>query len=240
MGTTPRYRRVLLKVSGEGLSGPGQPGLDARALSDTAEEIAAVVRLDVQTAVVIGGGNFVRGRQLSQIASIGRPTADMMGMLATTINALALQEELEAHGVAARVMGTVTTSSVCEPFIRRKAIDHLEHKRVVILAGGTGSPYFTTDTCAALRACELSADVVLKATKVDGVFHEDPVQNPAAERFHTLSYHEVLTRQLGVMDLTAISMCMDAKIPVVVYNLTVPGNTRRVICGEDVGTTISA
>lgn len=240
MPDKPRYRRVLLKISGEGLSKAGGFGIDEASLSATAGEIIPLVKMGVQVALVVGGGNFVRGRQYFNSQYIQRTTADTMGMLATTINALALQDRLEAGGVQARAMGTVSTPAVCEPFIRRKAIDHLEHGRVVILAGGTGSPFFTTDTCAALRAAELSAEVVLKATKVDGIFSEDPEKNPNAQRYSRLTYHEVLARELGVMDLTAVSMCMEQKIPVVVFKFTEPGNVIRVVCGQDVGTTITA
>jgi len=236
----PKYRRIVLKVSGEGLARTGHFGIDEEALAATTGEIAPLVGMGVEVAVVIGGGNFFRGRQVIDSDRIERVTADTMGMLATTMNALALRDCLESVGAAARVMGTVTTRSVAEPYISRKAIDHLEHGRIVLLAGGTGSPYFTTDTCAALRAAELGADAVLKATKVDGVFSDDPMTNPDAERFGALTYQEMLTRQLAVMDMTAVSLCRDAGLPVVVFKLTEPGNVVRVVCGEDVGTTITA
>ena len=240
MASQPRYHRVLLKISGEGLSGPGGAGIDDAALDRTADEILAVQRLGVQVAVVIGGGNFIRGRQFAGHQHIQRTTADTMGMLATTINALALRDRIESAGVEAPVMGTITRASVCEAFIRRHAIDHLKKNRVVILAGGTGSPFFTTDTCAALRAAEIGADALLKATQVDGVYDADPRKNPAARRFTHLTYQEVLARRLGVMDLTAVSMCMDSGIPVVVFRLDEPGSIVRVVLGEDVGTTITA
>jgi len=236
----PKYRRIVLKVSGEGLARIGHFGIDEEALVATTGEIAPLVGMGVQVAVVIGGGNFFRGRQVIDSERIGRVTADTMGMLATTMNALALRDCLESVDVPARVMGTVTTGTVCEPYVARKALDHLEHDRVVLLAGGTGSPYFTTDTCAALRAAELEADAVLKATKVDGVFSDDPMTNPDAERFSALTYHQMLTRQLTVMDMTAVSLCQDANIPVVVFKLTESGNIVRVVRGEDVGTTITA
>ncbi len=234
----PKYRRVLLKLSGEGLARPGRFGLDEEAMTTTAGELAPLVAMGVQVAVVIGGGNFFRGRQAAGSSRIERVTADTIGMLATTMNALALRDCLESIGVQARVMGTVTTPTVCQQYIQRKAIDHLEHGRVVILAGGTGSPFFTTDTCAALRAAELKADALLKATQVDGVFSDDPKTNPDAERFSNLDYHEVLTRKLGVMDLTAVSLCMTANVPVVVFRLSEPGNIVRAVRGEDVGTLV--
>ncbi len=236
----PKYRRILLKVSGEGLARAGRFGIDEEALVSTAAEIVPLAKMGVQVALVIGGGNFFRGRQVSDSNRIERVTADTMGMLATTMNALALRDCLESEGVQARAMGTVTTPAVCQPYIARKAIDHLQNGRIVLLAGGTGSPFFTTDTCAALRASELGADAVLKATKVDGVFSADPMTHPDAERYSTLTYHEVLTRQLGVMDMTAISMCMEAAIPIIVFKLGEPGNIARVVCGEDIGTTVSA
>ncbi len=235
----PTYRRVLLKVSGEGLVRPGRFGLDEGALAETAAEIAPLPQRGVQVAVVLGGGNFFRGRQAANNRRLERTTADTIGMLATTMNALALRDCLESMDVPARVMGTVTTPAVCQPYIRRKAIDHLEHGRVVIMAGGTGSPFFTTDTCAALRAAELGADALLKATKVDGVFSADPESDPKAKRFDRLSYHEVLTRQLGVMDLTAVSLCMEVDIPVIVLKLLEPGNIVRAVFGENVGTMIA-
>ncbi len=236
----PKYRRILLKISGEGLARAGRFGIDEEALAATAAEIVPLAKMGVQVALVIGGGNFFRGRQVSDSNRIERVTADTMGMLATTMNALALRDCLESEGVQARAMGTVTTPAVCQPYIARKAIDHLQNGRIVLLAGGTGSPFFTTDTCAALRASELGADAVLKATKVDGVFSADPMTHPDAERYSMLTYHEVLTRQLGVMDMTAISMCMEAAIPIIVFKLGEPGNIARVVCGEDIGTTVSA
>ena len=233
----PRYKRIVLKLSGEGLARPGHFGIDEQALAAAAAEIAPVVGRGVQVAVVMGGGNFFRGRQLADSRRVTRVTADSIGMLATTMNALALRDCLESIGVPARVMGTVTTPTVCEPYIARKADDHLQHARVVILAGGTGSPFFTTDTAAALRAAELGA-AMLKATKVDGVFSTDPDKEPHARRFTTLTYHDVLKQRLGVMDLTAVSLCMEARVPVVVFKFTTPGNTLKAVLGQDVGTTI--
>ena len=234
------YRRVLLKISGQGLVSPGGFGIDEQAMAATAAEIGPLVKSGVQLAIVIGGGNFFRGRQLRSSDRISHVTADTMGMLATTMNALALRDCLESANVPACAMGTITTPAVCQPYVCREAIAHLDNGRVVILAGGTGSPYFTTDTCAALRAAELHADVFLKATKVDGVFSEDPELSPDAERFDRLTYHEVLTRKLGVMDLTAVSLCMESRIPVVVYRFSDPGNTARAVRGEQIGTIITA
>ncbi|NLF30430.1 MAG: UMP kinase [Planctomycetes bacterium] len=234
-----KYRRIVLKVSGEGLAREGRFGIDEEALAVTAGEIAAVTSLGVQVALVIGGGNFFRGRQAAGSRRVARTTADTMGMLATTMNALALRDCLQSIGIDGRVMGTVTTEAVSEPFVARRAVRHLQAGRVILLAGGTGHPFFTTDTCAALRAAELGADAMLKATKVDGVFSADPVIHPDAERFAHLTYQEVLTRRLGVMDMTDVSLCMDAAIPVIVFKFTTPGNTLRVVRGEDVGTTIS-
>jgi uridylate kinase len=235
-----KYKRVVLKLSGEGLVRPGGFGIDEEALASTADELAPIARRGVQLAIVIGGGNFFRARQIQDHSRITRMTADTMGMLATSMNALALRDCLEADGLQVRVMGTVTRPEVCEPYILRKAIDHLDHQRVVILAGGTGSPYFTTDTCAALRAAELGAQAVLKATKVDGVFSDDPQKNPKARKFDTLTYEEVLARKLGVMDLTAVSLCMESRIPVIVYRFAQPGNTLRAVTGKAVGTLITA
>lgn len=236
----PKYRRVLLKISGEALSGDEGFGLVAGALEASAREIAAVAEAGVQTAVVVGGGNFIRGRQMAHLAVIGRASADMMGMLGTTINAIALAEQLRALGVDAVATGTVTTAQVCEPYTRRDALAHLQAGRIVVLAGGTGSPFFSTDTCAALRAAELDVEMICKATKVDGVFTADPVTDPSAEKFQTLTFAEMLSRQLGVMDLSAASMCQESKIPVMVFKFAEPGNMMKVVCGEPVGTVIRA
>lgn len=239
MSQSARYRRAVLKLSGEALCPPGGFGIDIPALQSTAAELAAVHELGVQTAIVIGGGNFLRGKVFARSEFIPRTTADAMGMLATVMNALALQEAMERAGIPTRVLSAVPTPGFCEPFILRRALRHLEKGRMLVLAGGTGHPFFSTDTCAALRASELSADVLLKATKVDGVFDADPVVNPSARKFDRLTYGEVLGRQLGVMDLAAVSLCLDAKIPVIVFRLHQPGNLAAAVRGDHVGTIIS-
>ncbi len=236
----PKYRRVILKISGEGLCKPGGMGLDQEEISRIAQAAKAVVAGGTQLGIVVGGGNFIRGQVLSQAGHVKRATGDYMGMLATCINALALQDTLEDLGAPTRVLTAIEMRQIAEPFIRRRAVRHLEKGRIVILAGGTGNPYFTTDTCAALRASELEAEVLLKATKVDGVFSADPVKDPTARKFDRLTYQEVLEKQLGVMDLTAISMCMASRIPIVVFNLKKEGNIARVIAGENIGTTITS
>jgi uridylate kinase len=235
----PVYSRVLLKLSGEALMGEQAFGIDPTVASQVAREIGEIQQLGVQTSVVIGGGNLFRGLAASA-RGMDRSTADYMGMLATVINALALQDALEHLGVTTRVVTAIEMRSVAEPFIRRRAIRHLEKGRVVVFAAGTGNPYFTTDTAAALRAMEMRAEVILKGTKVDGVYTADPFVEPSAERYDTISYLEVLERGLKVMDATAISLCMDNKLPIVVFNLRQPGNLRRVITGEGVGTTVTA
>jgi uridylate kinase len=229
----------MLKLSGEALMGGQSYGIDPGATTELAREIDEVRQLGVQTGVVIGGGNLFRGLAASA-KGMDRSTADHMGMLATVINALALQDALEKLGVTTRVTTAIEMRSVAEPFIRRRALRHLEKGRVVVFAAGTGNPYFTTDTAAALRAMEMRADVILKGTKVDGVYSADPLIDKNAERFTTISYLQVLERRLKVMDATAISLCMDNKLPIVVYNLRQPGNLRRVVCGEQVGTTVTA
>lgn len=236
----PIYRRVILKISGEGLCKSGGSGLDPEEMGRIADEARAVAEGGTQLAIVVGGGNFIRGQVLSDAGHVKRATGDYMGMLATCINAMALQDTLEDMDVPTRVLTAIEMRQVAEPFIRRRAIRHLEKGRIVILAGGTGNPYFTTDTCAALRASELGADVLLKATKVDGVFSDDPVTNPKAEKFDRLTYQEVFEKKLRVMDLTAISMCMESGIPIVVFNLKKSGNIARVISGESIGTTITS
>jgi uridylate kinase len=233
------YRRVLLKISGEAFCAPGEFGIDANALQAVAAELAPLREMQVQVGLVVGGGNFLRGKTLSQTPFMPRATADAIGMLATVMNALALQEALEHAAAPARVLSAVTTAGFCEQYDRRRAIRHLEAGRLVILAGGTGSPFFTTDTCAALRASELGADALLKATKVDGVFEADPVTNPKAKKFERLTYGEVLARQLGVMDLAAVSLCMESHIPVIVFRLAKSGNVAAAVRGEPVGTIIS-
>lgn len=236
---TPRYRRIVLKISGEGLCKSGGYGLDPEEITRIANETAAVAATGVQAAIVIGGGNFIRGQTLSAAGHVQRATGDYMGMLATCINALALQDTLEDMGVPTRVLSAIEAKEVAEPFIRRRAIRHLEKGRIVILAGGTGNPFFTTDTCAALRASEIGANVLLKATKVDGVFSADPNKDPSAQRFERLTYAEVMAKQLRVMDLTAVSLCMESRIPIVVFNMKKPGNIARVVAGEDIGTIIT-
>jgi uridylate kinase len=235
----PVYRRVLLKLSGEALMGEQAFGIDPAVTNQIAREIGEIQELGVQTAVVIGGGNLFRGLAASA-KGMDRATADYMGMLATVINALALQDALEQIGVPTRVASAIEMRAVAEPFIRRRAVRHLEKGRVVIFAAGTGNPYFTTDTAAALRAMEIKADVILKGTKVDGVYTADPMLDRSATKFTDISYLKVLEQGLKVMDATAISLCMDNKLPIVVFNLRTPGNVRRVITGEPVGTTVGA
>ena len=233
----PRYQRVLLKLSGEALMGDQQFGVDPAITTRIARDVGEIQGLGVQTAIVIGGGNIFRGLAAS-VRGMDRATADYMGMLATVINALALQDALERQGVVTRTVTAIEMREVAEPFIRRRAIRHLEKGRVVLFAAGTGNPYFTTDTAAALRAMEIRADVILKATKVDGIYTADPVLDPTATMYDSISYLQVLERQLKVMDSTAISLCMDNKLPIVVFNLREPGNIRRVVLGESVGTTV--
>jgi uridylate kinase len=233
----PAYQRVLLKLSGEALMGEQQFGIDPAVVTQIAKDIHEIQSLGVQTAVVIGGGNLFRGLAASA-KGMDRATADYMGMLATVINALALQDGLEHNGVPTRVASAIEMRAVAEPFIRRRAVRHLEKGRVVVFAAGTGNPYFTTDTAAALRAMEMKADVILKGTKVDGIYTADPMTDTTATKYDDISYLQVLERGLKVMDATAISLCMDNKLPIVVFNLRTPGNLRRVIMGEAVGTTV--
>jgi uridylate kinase len=234
----PVYTRILLKLSGEALMGDQQFGVDPAVATRIARDIGDIQRLGVQTAIVIGGGNIFRGLAASA-RGMDRATADYMGMLATVINALALQDALEQQNVLTRVVTAIEMRAVAEPFIRRRAVRHLEKGRVVIFAAGTGNPYFTTDTAAALRAMEMKADVILKGTKVDGIYTADPMLDKDATKYTTISYLQVLERQLKVMDATAISLCMDNKLPIVVFNLREPGNIRRVVLGESIGTTVS-
>jgi len=234
-----RYGRVLLKLSGEALMGEQQFGIDPAVTTQIAKEIAEIQGLGVQTAIVIGGGNLFRGLAASA-KGMDRATADYMGMLATVINGLALQDALEHAGVPTRVVTAIEMRAVAEPFIRRRAIRHMEKGRVVLFAAGTGNPYFTTDTAAALRAMEMKADVILKGTKVDGIYTADPMIHKDATKFESISYIKVLERGLKVMDATAISLCMDNKLPIVVFNLRTPGNMRRAVLGETVGTTVTA
>jgi len=235
--SAPAYHRILLKLSGEALMGDQGYGIDRAVAEQVAREVAEVHGLGVQVAIVIGGGNIFRG--LAGAAhGMDRATADYMGMLATVMNALALQDALERQKVTTRVLTAIEMRSVAEPFIRRRALRHLEKGRVAVLAAGTGNPYFTTDTAAALRAVELKADVILKGTKVDGVYSADPVKHPEATRFDRISYLKVLAQGLQVMDATAISLCMDNRLPIVVFNLRVAGNLRRIVTGEQVGTIV--
>jgi uridylate kinase len=236
---TPAYKRVLLKLSGEALMGSQSFGIDPEVAAQVARDIAEVQALGVETACVIGGGNIFRGVKASA-KGMERATADYMGMLATVINGLALQDALEKQGVVTRVVTAIEMRSVAEPFIRRRAIRHLEKGRVVIFAAGTGNPYFTTDTAASLRAMEIKAEAILKATKVDGIYTADPVTNPNATRYDTISYLGVLERGLKVMDATAISLCMDNHLPIVVFNLRTQGNLRRAVLGEPIGTVVTA
>ncbi len=239
MAATGPYRRVLLKVSGEAFCAPGGYGIDPEAMGALADELAAAAALGAQIGLVVGGGNFLRGKTLSADGMIPRTTADSMGMLATVMNALALSEVLAARGLPAVATSAVPMGDLCEPFNRRRASEALDAGRIVILAGGTGQPFFTTDTCAALRACQLDADVLLKATKVNGVFEADPVTHPDAKKFDRLTYGDVLARQLGVMDLAAVSLCMESRIPVIVFRLADPGNLAAAVKGDTVGTLIS-
>jgi uridylate kinase len=235
--SAPVYHRVLLKLSGEALMGEEQFGIDPAVASRIAMDIGEIQQLGVQTAVVIGGGNLFRGLAASA-KGMDRATADYMGMLATVINALALQDALEKHNVVTRVATAIEMRSVAEPFIRRRAVRHLEKGRVVVFAAGTGNPYFTTDTAAALRAMEMKADVILKGTKVDGIYTADPMIDKAATKYLEISYLKVLEQGLKVMDATAISLCMDNRLPIVVFNLRTAGNLKRVIMGEPIGTTV--
>ncbi len=232
-----RYHRILLKISGEVLTGGGNYGIDPPVLQQIAKEIKDVKTLGVEVAVVIGGGNIFRGLAASS-KGMDRASADYVGMLATVMNGIALQDALEKIGVQTRLQTAIEMREVAEPYIRRRAIRHLEKGRVVIFAGGTGNPYFTTDTTASLRAMEIGAEVILKATKVDGVYDSDPLLHKDAKKFRRLSYLDVLEKQLKVMDATAISLCMDHKIPIIVFNLKKKGNIKRVVLGDNVGTTV--
>jgi len=236
--SSPVYKRVLLKLSGEALLGSQEYGIDPPVIQRVAAEIAELLGLGVQVGLVIGGGNIFRGAGLAE-AGMDRVTGDQMGMLATVINALALQDALERHGVVARVMSALQIHEVCEDYIRRRAIRHLERGRVVIFAAGTGNPFFTTDTAASLRAIEISADILIKATKVDGVYSADPLKDPAAVRYDGLSFDRVLSDKLNVMDATAIVMCRDNNLPLVVFNLNNAGDLVRLIRGETLGTSVA-
>jgi uridylate kinase len=231
----PKYKRILLKLSGEALQGEETYGISLRILETISEEIRDVHALGVEVAVVIGGGNIFRG-VAGAATGMDRSTADYMGMLATVINALALQDSLERRGIVTRVQTALEIKQVAEPYIRRRAIRHLDKGRVIILAAGTGNPFFTTDTAATLRALEMGAEVILKATKVDGVYDRDPMRYEDAIKFKELSYMEVLKRELKIMDATAISLCMEGGIPIVVFNLFEHGNIKRIVIGEEIGT----
>jgi len=233
------YKRILLKVSGEALMGEQNYGIDPDVANQIALDISEIQGMGVETAIVIGGGNIFRGVAASA-KGMDRATADYMGMLATIINALALQDALEKQGVATRVVTAIEMRAIAEPFIRRRAIRHLEKRRVVVFGGGTGNPYFSTDTAAALRAMEIKADVILKATKVDGIYDADPMIHPGASRFDRISYLQVLEQGLKVMDATAISLCMDNGLPIVVFNLRTPGNIKRAVTGETIGSLVTA
>jgi uridylate kinase len=236
---SPRFKRILLKLSGEALMGDGKYGISPRVLQQIASEVKEVVELGVEAAIVIGGGNIFRGVSAST-EGMDRAGADYMGMLATVINSLALQDALEKIGVFTRVLSAIEMQQVAEPYIRRRAIRHLEKGRVVIFAAGTGNPYFTTDTAASLRAMEIHAEVILKATKVDGIYSADPVKDPSATRFTQVSYIDVLKKNLKVMDSTAISMCMDNDLPIVVFDLGTRGNITKVVLGEAIGTIVGS
>jgi uridylate kinase len=233
----PGYKRILLKLSGQVMAGQGNFGIDAERVSELAREVGEVARAGVELGLVVGGGNFFRG-VAAAARNMDRVSADHMGMLATVINALALQDALERHGVATRVMTAIEMRQVAEPYIRRRAMRHLEKGRTVIFAAGTSNPYFSTDTAATLRALEIKADIVAKATRVDGVFDKDPLKHSDATLYGQISYSDVLSRSLGVVDATAVAMCRDNGLPMVVFNLNVPGNILRMTRGEPVGTVI--
>ncbi len=233
----PVFKRVLLKLSGEALMGDQGYGIDDAILQQIAEEIKEVKSLGVEIGIVIGGGNIFRGLAASA-KGMDRVSADHMGMLATVMNSLALQDALEKQGLFTRVQSAIKMEQVCEPFIRRRAIRHLEKGRIVIFAAGTGNPYFTTDTAASLRAIEIEADAILKGTRVDGVYDSDPEKNDGAFKFDTISYMDVVKRGLNVMDTTAVTLCMENKLPIIVFNLKAPGNLKKLIQGESVGTRV--
>ncbi|MDP2755810.1 MAG: UMP kinase [Nitrospirota bacterium] len=231
------YKRILLKISGEAMMGDKGYGIDSSTVDFIAKEIKEAVSSGVEVAVVIGGGNIFRGVEAS-VKGMERASADYMGMLATVINALALQNHLEKHGVPTRVQSAIEMKELTEPYIRRKAMRHLEKGRTVIFAAGTGNPYFTTDTAAALRAMEIGAEVILKATKVDGIYSSDPMKDPTAKKYSTVAYIDVLKRGLSIMDSTAVSLCMDNNLPIVVFNLRGKGNIRKIIEGKKIGTLV--
>ena len=233
----PKYHRILLKLSGEVLTGDNNYGISSSVINRIASEIKEVFALGIEIGIVIGGGNIFRGISADD-QRIDRVSADYMGMLATLINSLALQEAIERQGIPSRVLSAIAMPQVAEPYIRRRATRHLEKKRVVILAAGTGNPYFSTDTAAALRAIEINAEIILKATKVDGIYDKDPMIHQDARRYNEISYLEVLNKGLKVIDATAVSLCMDNKIPMIIFNLTTTGNIKNVVIGENIGTVI--
>lgn len=234
-----KLERILLKLSGESLARPGESGVDPEVAADISSQIARVAHNGVQVAVVVGGGNLIRGASFAKMGT-NRATADQMGMLATAINSLALQDAVERFGIETRAMSAVGMESMMEPYIRRRAIRHLEKGRVVILAAGTGNPYFTTDTASALRATELGVDAILKATKVDGVYSADPKLDPNATRYTTLTFKEALQKDLAVMDRTAFTLCMENNMPIMVFDLYAPGNLEKAVAGEPIGTWVTA
>lgn len=236
----PVYRRILLKVTGESFCDEGGFGIRGPELENMARQCADVARLGVELAIVVGGGNFIRGATFAEAKHIQRATADYMGMLATVLNGVALQETMESLGQPTRVMSAFAVTAVCEPYIRRRAVRHLEKGRAVIMTAGTGNPFFTTDTCAALRATEIGADVLLKATKVDGIYSADPKKDPKATKYRTITYREAIAKELKVMDQTAFTLAMERKMPVVVFSMREPGNIARVVCGEEIGTRVVA
>jgi len=231
-----RYKRILLKLSGEAFKEDSDP-IGYQSLVNIAEEVQSIYRLGVEIAIVVGGGNVIRGITSSSL-SIDRATADYMGMLSTIINALALQSRLESMGIPTRVQTSIEMRQVAEPYIRRRAIRHLEKGRVVIFGGGTGNPFFSTDTAAALRAAEINAEVMIKGTRVDGIYDSDPVKNPNATKYIEIKYMDILSKELKVMDATAVSLCMENKIPIIVFNISEQGNLKRLVCGEEIGTLV--
>lgn len=233
----PKFKRVLLKLSGEALGGPDGRGIDISALQAVAREVLSIQGLGLSIGIVIGGGNLIRGARVGD-NGLSRVAADQMGMLGTVINSLAMQSVLESHDCQTRVMSAADMPKFAEPYIRRRALRHLEKGRVVIMAAGTGNPYFSTDTAAALRAVEIGAEALLKGTKVDGVYDSDPMINKSAKKYTELGYSQVLAQKLGVMDSTAVSLCMENRMPIIVFNLTVPGTLRRIILGEMLGTIV--
>ncbi len=232
---TPKYKRVMLKISGEALAGENRFGIDTDTLNKISDELKVAYQMGVEMAIVVGGGNFWRGRSGK---GMDRTTADHMGMLATVINSLALQDALESRDIPTRVQTAIEMRQIAEPYIRRKAVRHIEKKRIVIFACGTGNPYFSTDTTAALRAAEIDAEVILLAKKVDGVYDSDPSVNPSAKKFESLTFNDILNKELAVMDSTAASLCKDNNIPIMVFGLDNPGNITRVLLGENIGTSI--